>query len=121
MKRLSLMTVIVFVGLMAIAQEISAPNSAPVIVQSATPVMQAAPERIYTATEYEAVQKEAAQARNDFNALLQVYQQQRAERELILSAILQAVIGGNIAKAQELIQQIIMNQLQPRSGDPSER
>jgi parvulin-like peptidyl-prolyl isomerase len=111
MNRLILMAVFVFACFTAVAQEIPAPA----ITQSVTPVVLSAPERVYSATEYESVQKESAQARNDFNALLAIYQQQRAERELILSAILQAATGGDLEKVRELVRQIIVNQLQPRT------
>jgi hypothetical protein len=77
------------------AQEISAP----VIVKSSTPIVQAAPERVYSATEYEAVKKEAVRWQSEFDALLLLHQQQ-------ITVIFQVALSQDLESVKDLIRQI---------------
>ena len=98
MKKLTLMAVMVFMSIAAMGQT---PTPTPLI----------AAERVYTVTEYQEAKAEVDKWKSEYNALLVVCQQQRAERELIVSAILQAVTAGDYQRVAEIVRQITVASL----------
>ena len=98
MKKLILMAVMVFMSVAAMGQ-------------TPTPAPQVTAERVYAATEYREMQASAEKWKGEYNALLVICQQQRAERELIISAILQAVTAKDVEKIAELMRQIVVSSL----------
>jgi hypothetical protein len=86
------------------------PTTTPAPATKFTPWVAGA-EQIRSSSEYLELKTKVDQQKAEIDALLVVCQQQRAERELIVSAILQAVTAGDYQRVAEIVRQIVVSSL----------
>lgn len=123
MRKFTLMAIIGLMCMAAGAQEpagqiqfvtpvyqFNVPTPTPTPITKFTPWIATA-EQIRSSSEYLDLKTKVDQQKAEIDALLVVCQQQRAERELIVSAILQAVTAGDYQRVAEIVRQIVVSSL----------